>query len=92
MDMSLTKQDLTAIQHLIDTGNSRLETSLKRHFDEKIDGLSTDTAMAFNDVYPKLDAIKDTVERIDRVQQTELGRNDNQDKAIKRMRENLHAV
>lgn len=40
----------------------------------------------------KIDTVKQVVNRIDSVQQAELTRNDHQDEAIKRLRENLHAV
>jgi hypothetical protein len=40
----------------------------------------------------EISEVKTVVDRIDRVQQTELARNDHQDEAIKKLRKNLHAV
>jgi hypothetical protein len=106
--MTLTKDDLAAIEHLIDNSlETKLETKLEAKlqprfdaFEKRIimriddldDTLSQQTAAGFSEVYTKIADLQSTVDRIEQVQLAEIMRNDHQDQAIKKIRKALHAA
>jgi hypothetical protein len=86
--MSLTKQDLTAIEKLIEASESRMITRI----DDLDDVLSLQTEHGLQEVRDQIADVKEVVDRIARVQQAELERDDQQDAAINQIRQKLHAV
>lgn len=75
--MSLTTQDLQAIQQLIDASEQRMRTyidkailaserRMRTYVDEAIDALARQTAAGFQEVHERLDRIE---ERLDRVEE-----------------------
>ncbi len=57
-----------------------------------VDDSQRQTAAGFAEVHQKIDDLREVVDRIDRVQQTELERNDRQDLSINQMRKALHGA
>lgn len=100
MSMTLTKDDLAAIRTMIGdminhSSNSletRLEAKLVARIDELDDRLSMQTEHGLQEVRDQIQSVKEVVDRIDRVQQAELERNDRQDATIHQMRKSLHAA
>lgn len=101
--MSLTQDDLRAIQHLIETSEQHLEQRLLpvilARIDELDNTLSIQTAKGFEEVHTRIDKIeleltevKNTVKRIEKVQQKEIKRTDRHDAAIKHIRAVLRTV
>ncbi|MDB5164927.1 MAG: hypothetical protein JWL89_553 [Candidatus Saccharibacteria bacterium] len=90
--MSLTKQDLQSIRTIV----VEVVTEI---VEDAIEDAKRQTAAAFAEVHTRLDdviveirGVKETVDRIDAVQQSELQRNDHQDIAIARIRKSLRAA
>lgn len=92
MGMTLSKDDLAAISAMISDSSNGLEAKLVARIDELDDRLSMQTEHRLQEVRDQIQAVKEVVDRIDRVQQAELERNDRQDAAIRRIRKNLHAA
>jgi hypothetical protein len=90
--MSLTKQDLNAIGKLIEASEHRLENRLIARIDELDDVLSLQMERGLQEIRDDIHAVKSVVDRIDRVQQAEIIRNDRQDSDIKKMRKALHSA
>ena len=86
--MGLTKQDLAAIERLIEASESRLIARI----DDLDDVLSLQTEHGLQEIRDQLSDVKEVVDRIESVQQAELERNDRQDFAIKQIRKSLHAA
>jgi hypothetical protein len=92
VSMSLTKQDLAAIEKLIKTFSNTLEDRLTARVDDLDDTLSMQTENGLQEVRDQVSAVKEVVDRIDRVQHTELERSDRQETAISQIRKSLRAV
>lgn len=105
--MTLTEDDLAAIKKMVGTmindSNDSLEARLIARIDDLDDALSVQTERGLQEIRDQLAAvdgrlsggiaaIKETVLRIDHVQQAELERDDRQDAAIHQIRESLHAA
>ncbi|HVX56265.1 MAG TPA: hypothetical protein VHA37_00910 [Candidatus Saccharimonadales bacterium] len=84
--MSLTRQDLSAIQKLIETSERRLEAQLTARINDLDDVLSLQTERGLQAVRDQVHAVKLVVDRIERVQQAEIARNNRQDTAITQIR------
>src|SRR5687767_5915701 len=91
--MSLTKEDLSAIQQLIEASERRLEQRLIARIDELDETISLQTAKGFDEVHTRIDKVKaelsevkHTVKRIEHVQQKEIKRVDQHDATIKHIR------
>lgn len=78
---------MTRIDDLDDVLSMQMEHGLQEVRDQL-----TATNGQLSHVSREVSSIKETVSRIERVQQAELERNDRQDEAIKQLRKNLHAV
>ncbi|HEX7632871.1 MAG TPA: hypothetical protein VF401_00945 [Candidatus Saccharimonadales bacterium] len=79
--MTLTREDLLAIKDIFERG-----------LEEGLEDVKRQTAAGFAEVHARIDALQATVDRIERVQQAEIQRNDHQDIAITRIRKSLHAA
>lgn len=94
--MTLNKNDLAAISGIVNESSksleTRLETRLVAQVDELIDQLAMQTEYGLQEVRDQIQAVKEVVDRIDRVQQSEIERNDRQDTAIHHIRKSLHAA
>jgi radical SAM superfamily enzyme len=98
--MSLTKDDLKAIQNIIDTRvpiiiDERVQPILEE-FEERLK-IQMETGLQevrnqVSNLQASVNRIEVTVDSIERVQQAELERNDKQDVAIKKIRKALHAA
>ena len=91
--MSLTKDDLKAIQNIIDTRvpiiiDERIRPILEE-FEERF---SIKVENGFQEIRNQLNQLQNTVDSIERVQHAELERNDRQDADLKKIRKALHAA
>jgi DnaJ-domain-containing protein 1 len=90
--MSLTKQDLTAIEKLIQSSSDGLESRLIARIDDFDDTLSIQMEHGLLEIRDDISSVKVVVDRIDRVQQAEITRNDKQDADIKQIRKSLRTA
>ena len=100
MNMSLTNDDLRAVKNLIDGSIDervlpmfgKLESRLTKRIDDLDDSLSMQMENGLQEVRDQISSVKETVERIERVQLVEIDRNNQQDQTIAKMRRALQAV
>lgn len=78
MAMQLTKDDLNAIRGVVE---DVVETKLE----EKLEIVMQQTAAGFAEVHSELQAIRDTVDRIERIQHVEAKRVDGHAEQLKRI-------
>lgn len=71
--MSLTTQDLQAIQRIVDASIEASEQRMRAYVDEAIDSLARQTAAGFQEVHERLDRIEERLDRVEyRLDQVEL--------------------
>ena len=88
--MSLTKDDLKAIQQLIETSEKRLmerlTTQIIARINELDDTLSLQAGKGFNEMQHKIAAVDDHIGRVERIVQAEVSRIDQHETMFGKLR------
>lgn len=85
-------EPLLAMENRLLARINDLDDVLSLHMEHGLQEVRNQVATVYSNLDNELCEVKKVVDRIDRVQQAELARNDHQDEAIKKLRENLHSV
>lgn len=99
--MSLTDDDLAAIKKLIDGSIEEhvpniVQVQIKQHVppivEKHVEAAKRQTAAAIAEVHGKLRDVEYKLDTIGRIQQAEIKRSDNFDKAMSKLRRVLHSA